>query len=491
MDFTRNTLRSRTLALIAALLAAAPVHAASRPPNVVIIFADDLGYADVGCYGATGFATPNLDRLAREGRRFTNFHVAQPVCSASRAALLTGCYPNRIGIHGALNPKAEHGIADGETTLAEMLKQEGYATGMAGKWHLGHHPRFLPVHHGIDKYLGLPYSNDMWPHHPEAKPDAYPPLPLIEGEAVVDAEVSPEDQRRLTSRYTERAVSFIERHKDGPFFFYLAHSMPHVPLAVGEGFQGKSKQGPYGDVITEIDWSVGEVLKALEAHDLERDTLVVFTSDNGPWLSYGTHAGSAGPLREGKGTCWEGGVRVPCIMRLPGVIPAGTTSDGMLMTIDVLPTIARLAGADLPAHAIDGLDVWPLLAGTPDAKNPHDAYLFYYAKNELQAVMSGDGRWKLYLPHVYNTLAGRPGGRGGTPSKYEKRTLERPELYDLRHDVGETRDVAAEHPEVVARLLALAERARADLGDSLTNREGQGARPAGRLDGPPSVPRLP
>src|SRR4051812_2529594 len=392
VDNTVATFRFGTFALVASLLATAPLHAASRPPNVVIIFADDQGYADVGSFGATGFATPNLDRLAREGRRFTNFHVAQPVCSASRAALLTGCYPNRIGIHGALGPGARHGIADGEITLAEMLKQKGYATGMAGKWHLGHHPRFLPVHHGFDEYLGLPYSNDMWPHHPEAKPGAYPPLPLIEGETIIDDDVSPEDQRRLTTRYSERAVSFIERHKDGPFFFYLAHSMPHVPLAVSDKFLGKSERGLYGDVIMEIDWSVGEVLKALEDHDLERDTLVVFTSDNGPWLSYGEHAGSAGPLREGKGTCWEGGVRVPCIMRLPGRIPAGTASDAMLMTIDVAPTIARLVGAKLPGHAIDGLDVWPLLAGRPGARNPHDAYLFYYGQDELQAVVSGDGR---------------------------------------------------------------------------------------------------
>ena len=330
------TLRFGTFALLASLLAAAPLHAASRPPNVVIIFADDLGYADVGCFGATGFATPNLDRLARGAA------VHQLPRRPAGLLGLAGGAPDRLLSQPhrhprALGPEAEHGIADGETTLAEMLKQKGYATGMAGKWHLGHHPRFLPVHHGFDEYLGLPYSNDMWPHHPEAKPGAYPPLPLIEGETIIDAEVSPEDQRRLTTQYTERAVSFIERHKDGPFFFYLAHSMPHVPLAVSDRFLGKSEQGLYGDVIMEIDWSVGEVLKALETHDLERDTLVIFTSDNGPWLSYGEHAGSAGPLREGKGTCWEGGVRVPCIMRLPGEIPAGTTSDAMLMTIDLAP----------------------------------------------------------------------------------------------------------------------------------------------------------
>ena len=296
-------------------------------PNIVLILADDQGYGDVGCFGGKGFATPNLDRLAREGCRFTNFHVAQAVCSASRAALLTGCYPNRIGIHGALGPSARHGIHDEETTIAEVLKQKGYATGMAGKWHLGHHPQFLPVRHGFDEYFGLPYSNDMWPYHPEAKPGTYPPLPLIEGDKVIDAEITPDEQRNLTTWYTERAVKFIERNKDRPFFFYLAHSMPHVPLFVSDKFQGKSQQGLYGDVMMEIDWSVGEVLKTLDKHNLTDNTLVIFTCDNGPWLSYGNHAGSAGPLREGKGTAWEGGTRVPCIMRLPGKIPAGTTSD--------------------------------------------------------------------------------------------------------------------------------------------------------------------
>jgi len=478
--------RTASLVLTALLCGTAPLYAAPQRPNVVVVYADDLGYADIGSFGALGIETPNLDRLAREGRRFTNFHVAQPVCSASRTALLTGCYPNRLGIHGALGPKAAHGIADGETTLAELLKTKGYATGMAGKWHLGHHPQFLPVRHGFDEYLGLPYSNDMWPYHPEAKPNTYPPLPLIEGDRVIDADVTAEDQARLTALYTERAVSFIERHKDGPFFFYLAHSMPHVPLFAGERFRGKSAKGVYGDVITEIDWSVGEVLKALKANGLEKDTLVVFTSDNGPWLSYGNHGGNAGPLREGKGTCWEGGVRVPCLMRWPDKIPGGTISDDMLMTIDLLPTLARLVGAELPKHKVDGLDVWPIIAGTPGATNPHDAYVYYFEQNQLQAVVSGDGRWKLQLPHTYRTLAGRSGGRDGVPAKYEERRIAKPELYDLRNDVGETSDVAAKHPEIVQRLLDVAEQARADLGDALTKRQGNGLRPPGRVAPPAS-----
>ena len=438
-----NAVRLGLLTAVFALAPGGAALAADRLPNIVIIFTDDQGYGDIGCFGAKGFETPNLDRLAREGRRFTNFHVAQPVCSASRTALLTGCYPNRLGIHGALGPSAKHGIADGETTIAELLKQRGYATGMAGKWHLGHHPRFLPVRHGFDEYLGLPYSNDMWPSHPEAKPGSYPPLPLIEGDRIVDSDVTADDQCRLTGLYTERAVSFIKRHKDQPFFFYLAHSMPHVPLHVSDRYRGKSRQGLYGDVIQEIDASVGQVIRALETYGLEKNTLVIFTTDNGPWLSYGDHAGSAGPLREGKGTCWEGGVRVPCIMRWPEKIPAGTTSDAMLMTIDLLPTIAGSVGADLPKHPIDGLDVWPLLAGQPGASNPHEGYVFYYETNELQAAVSGDGRWKLQLPHTYRSLAGHDGGKGGVPTKYQSKKIAQPELYDLVTDLGETTDVAA------------------------------------------------
>jgi arylsulfatase A len=456
-------------------------NSAERPPNIVIIFTDDQGYADVGVFGAKGFETPNLDRMAREGRAFTNFHVSQPVCSASRASLLTGCYSNRIGIHGALGPGARHGLNEKEVTLADLLKEKGYATGMAGKWHLGHHPPFLPLRHGFDEYFGIPYSNDMWPHHPEAEPGTYPPLPLIEGEKIVNPEVTPDDQRQMTTWFTERAVQFIEKHRERPFFFYLAHPMPHVPLFVSDKFEGKSELGLYGDVMMEIDWSVGQILEALKTHGLEENTLVLFTSDNGPWLSYGDHAGSADPLREGKGTSWEGGTRVPCIISWPGKIPAGTTSGAMWMTIDLLPTIANLVGAELPEHQIDGRDVWPIIAGHPNAANPHPAYFFYYANNQLQAVTSGDGRWKLILPHAYRTLAGRPGGKDGIPVKYEQRKVTEPELYDLQADISEKTNVAARRPEVVKRLMELAESAREDLGDSLTQRQGSGVREPGRL----------
>ena len=311
------------ISLLVSLLAACPALAAEQP-NIVLIFTDDQGYGDVGCYGAKGFRTPNLDRLAKEGVRFTDFHVSQPVCSASRASLMTGCYANRIGIHGALGPNARHGIHADETTIAEVCKSRGYATGMVGKWHLGHHPQFLPTRHGFDSYFGLPYSNDMWPHHPEAKKGTYPKLPLIENETIIDADVTPEDQPNLTTQYTERAVKFIRASAGKPFFLYVAHSMPHVPLFVSNRHKGKSQQGLYGDVIEEIDWSVGEILKALDESKLADNTLVLFTCDNGPWLSYGNHGGSAGGLREGKGTVWEGGHRVPFIARWPGKIPAGS-----------------------------------------------------------------------------------------------------------------------------------------------------------------------
>ena len=454
-------------------------------PNIVIIFTDDQGWADVGCFGAKGFTTPNLDRLAREGCRFTNFHVAQPVCSASRAGLLTGCYPNRIGIHGALGPNARHGLGPDEMTLAELVKQRGYATGMAGKWHLGHLPPYLPLRHGFDEWLGLPYSNDMWPLHPEAKPGTYPPLPLYENERVKIPEVSHADQCQLTTWYTERAVQFIAHNKDRPFFFYLAHNMPHVPLHVSDKFKGKSALGLYGDVIEEIDWSVGEVMAALERCGVAQNTWIIFASDNGPWLSYGNHAGSAGPLREGKGTAWDGGTRTPCIMRWPGRIPAGTASAAPLMTIDIFPTLAKLIGATPPAHPIDGLDCWPVIARAAGAKNPHAAYYTYYENNQLQAVW--DGRWKLQLPHTYRTLGGRPAGRDGLPAKYEPRKIETAELYDLDADIGEATDVAGQHPDIVARLEALAEICRADLGDSLTKRTGAGVRPAPTV--PPDQPK--
>jgi arylsulfatase A-like enzyme/predicted neuraminidase len=451
---------------------------AADTPNIVLIFADDLGYSDLGCFGAKHRATPNLDALAKQGVSLTDFHVSQPVCSASRASLLTGCYANRLGIHGALGPNARHGINANETTLAEICKSKGYATGMVGKWHLGHHPQFLPTRHGFDSYFGLPYSNDMWPHHPEAKA-GYPKLPLFDNEKIVNADVKAEDQAKLTTQYTEHAVKFIADNKAKPFFLYVAHSMPHVPLFVSDKFKGKSKEGLYADVIMEIDWSVGEILKTLDEHKLAKNTLVIFTSDNGPWLVYGNHGGQAKGLREGKGTSWEGGVRVPFIARWPEKIPADSICNIPAMTIDILPTIAKLIGAELPKNKIDGKDIFPLLQCAPDADMTHEAYFHYYANNELQAVRTRS--WKLILPHTYRTMDGQPPGKDGTPGRYKNVKLEKPELYHISKDFGETKNVADANPDVVKELLALAEKAREDLGDSLTMRTGKNVREPGRL----------
>lgn len=462
---------------LAAFTVSGLAETASRPPNIVVILADDMGYADIGAFGGKNVITPNLDRLAREGRRFTNFHVAQPICTASRASLLTGCYANRIELTGALMPDARHGLAAEETTLAEMLRQRGYATGMAGKWHLGHHPEFLPVHHGFDEYFGLPYSNDMWPKKTDG-PQSFPPLPLIEGDRIVRTIATDADQEELTTLYTERAVNFIARHKDQPFFFYLAHSMPHVPIYASAKFKGKTGLGLYADVIAELDWSVGEVLAALARNGIAERTLVLFTSDNGPWLAYGNHAGSAAPLREGKTTVWDGGVRVPCIVRGPGV-PGGTTSDAMFMSIDLLPTLAVLAGATLPTLPIDGLDVWPLLSGAPKAKNPHEGYAYYFAGSQLQSVVSADGRWKLVLPHTFNAL--ETPGRDGRRGTYRRVPITAAQLFDLQTDFEETRDVAEQFPDVVSRMETFAQKCRDELGDTLTRQEGRAVRQPGRV----------
>ncbi len=449
---------------------------AAELPNVVIVYIDDMGYADIGPFGAQGYSTPNLDRMAREGRVFTDFYVAQAVCSASRAALMTGCYNVRVGILGALAHQANHGINASEMTLAEVVKQKGYATACYGKWHLGHHPKFLPPHHGFDEYLGLPYSNDMWPFHPTAG-DRFPDLPLIDGTRVIDAQVTGEDQEQLTTLYTQRAVQFIENNKDRPFFIYLPHSMVHVPLYVSDKFRGKSQRGLFGDVVMELDWSVGQIMDTLRKHQLDRRTLVIFTSDNGPWLSYGDHAGSAGPLREGKGTMFDGGCREPTVMWWPGKIPAGTVCKAPAMTIDILPTLAHLVGAKLPDHAIDGRNIWPLIAGEPGAKSPQEAYFFYWGQ-ELQAVRMG--KWKLHFPHSYRTLGGKPGGTGGKPAPYENAKIELA-LFDLETDPGETKNVAGEDPDAVAKIEELADRMRAELGDSATKRKGAGVREPGRL----------
>ncbi|WP_146505230.1 sulfatase family protein [Rubinisphaera italica] len=457
---------------------------AAEQPNFVVIFTDDQGYGDVGCFGAEGYETPNLDQMAAEGRKFTNFYVSQAVCSASRTSMLTGCYNIRLGIGGALSHRSTIGINSDEMTLAELVKQKDYATAAYGKWHLGYQQKFLPLQHGFDDYFGLPYSNDMWPYHPayinlpedQKGKRGFPDLPLISKNEIVNPAVTPEDQTHLTTWYTEHAVKFIEDNQDKPFLLYLAHSMPHVPLYVSEKYKGDSEQGTFGDVIEEIDWSVGQVLETLKKHGLDENTLVIFTSDNGPWLSYGNHAGSAGPFREGKGTTWEGGVREPCIMRWPGKIPAGTVCDELAATIDIFPTIAALAQVPLPDHKIDGQDIRPLMFGEKGAKTPHDVY-YYYWGTHLQAIRSGE--WKLHFPHSYRSLTGEP-GKDGLPGGYTQQKTGLA-LYNLKTDEGETSDVKGEHPEIVIKLQKLAEEARADLGDSATKTQGTGKREPGRI----------
>ncbi len=449
-----------------------------RSPNIVIIFTDDQGYQDLGCFGSLNIKTPHIDKMAQEGIRFSNFYVSQGVCSASRASLLTGCYANRLGISGAYMPDVGKGLNPDEETIAELLKEKGYATACYGKWHLGSEEQFLPTNQGFDEYLGIPYSNDMWPLHPwQGTVFNFPELPLIEGIDVIDTLI---DQSHITQLYTEKAVSFIERNSERPFFLYVPHSMPHVPLYVSESFKGKSEAGIYGDVIEEIDWSTGEILKSLKDNGLDDNTLVIFTSDNGPWLSYGTHSGVALPLREGKGTALEGGVRVPCVMRWPGYIPAGIVENRPAMTIDLLPTIAKISNASLPEKKIDGTDMSYLLNGEKHSDFHHDAYYFYYKQNELHGILSGDGKWKLYLPHQYRSLNGRVGTSDGIPISYDQNQIGI-ELYDLENDISEETNIANLYPDIVDALLIHAEDARTELGDQLTNRIGDGVRKEGKI----------
>jgi len=470
--------------------------AAERPerPNVVLFLTDDQGYGDLGCFGATDIRTPHLDQLAREGTRLTSFYVSQAVCTASRAALMTGCYANRVGLQGALNHQSNVGIHEHELLLPELCQQKGYATAIFGKWHLGHRPQFSPLRHGFEEFFGIPYSNDNGKLHPVVK--TIPPLPLIDGERTIEAEP---DQSQFCRRLTDHAIDFIQRHRAQPFFLYVPHVMPHVPIFASQSFQGRSARGLYGDVVEEVDHSIGRVIETLDRLQLRERTLILFASDNGPFLSYGNHAGSAGKLREGKLTTFEGGMRVPCIMNWPGQIPAGRTCDEMAASLDVLPTIAELLGAKLSSNRIDGVSLVPLLLGPASTKSPRESY-YFYAGEELQAVRRG--KWKLHLPHDYLTVNGPPGlngkpanfanmqpksmdqsGLAGIASRHGYRVARiELSLFDLYSDVSESRNVAREHPDVIAQLQALAEQARTDLGDTLTNRKGVGLRAVGQVE---------
>lgn len=467
---------------VATRVVAEPGMIRNESPNVIIIFMDDMGYGDLETYGGFPYHTPNINRLAAEGMRFTHFYAAQAVCSASRAALLTGCYPNRIGIHGALFPWSKIALNPKEETIAELLKAEGYATGMVGKWHLGQQEPFFPLQQGFDEWLGLPYSNDMWPVNYDGTPVTdtadrkfrYPPLPLIDGNKKIREISTLNDQAELTGIYTERAKQFIKRNRKHPFFLYFAHSMPHVPIAASPAFKGKSGAGLFGDMMEEVDWSVGEIMRTLDEQGIAHNTLVVFTSDNGPWLTFGNHAGNTGGLREGKGTAWEGGQRVPCIMRWPAVIEAGTICNNLTSTIDLLPTIAAICGAKMPKQKIDGVNVLPLLKNEKNA-NPRNEFVYYYDANSLKGIRVG--QWKLVFPARSQTYKKTEMGQDGWPGKYASDTVYLA-LYDLRTDPGETKDVSEQHPELVTQLNAVADKYRKTLGDDLTGAKGTEVRNA-------------
>ncbi len=462
------------LAVLAALILGTAFRAPTvkRSPNVIVVYMDDMGFGDLGITGATGYTTPNFDAMARNGMFLSHYYSPQAVCTASRAGLLTGCYPNRIGFAGAIDHTAKVGINPEEETIAELVKQKGYATAAFGKWHLGYQKEFLPTQHGFDTYFGIPYSNDMWPNHPVNK-NYYPPLPLIEGDRAV--ETNP-DQTQFTTRFTERTIDFIKRNKDKPFFIYLAHPMPHVPLFVSDKFKGKSSQGLYGDVIMELDWSIGEIRKTLKSLSLDENTLLIVTSDNGPWLPYGNHAGSAGGFREGKGNTFEGGQRVPCLMEWPGVIPAGTVLNNMAAGMDILPTIAEATGAPLPKKKIDGVSLLRNLKGDLTFK-PRETMLYYYRRNSLEAVRHGD--WKLIFTHPGRKDSGFSPGKDGKPGPNTENYTHEGGLYDLRRDPGERFNVEFDYPEIAAKLRKIADEAREDLGDDLAGKPGANRRPIG------------
>jgi arylsulfatase A len=429
---------------------------AATKPNIILINCDDLGYGDVGCYGSQINSTPALDSMASQGMRFTDFCMASGICSPSRAAMLTGCYPKRVNINRVLFPAEAEGLHPDEITIAELLKQAGYATTIIGKWHCGDQREFLPTRHGFDSYFGLPYSNDMGIQAPlfEGRV-SFPPLPLLEDEVVIQAQP---DQAGLTERYVERAVRFIRDCRDRPFFLYFAHMHVHLPHYVAPRFLKQARNGPYGAAVECIDWSVAVLLYELARLGLEKNTLVIFTSDNG---SRADRGGSNKPLRGTKFQTWEGGFRVPCIMRWKGVIPEGRTCSELVTSMDFYPTLAALAGISVPTdRVIDGQDILPLMEGHAEATSPYEAF-FYYHHGYLEAVRSGN--WKLHV---------RKDG-------HEYRALN-----DLASDIGETTDLSDRHPDVVRRLMALLESARGDMGDLATGAKGVNCRPAGVVEHP-------
>jgi arylsulfatase A len=455
------------LALSIALSNRAEAGPEKRPPNIVFMLADDVGYDDIGCYGAKKIKTPNVDKLAKQGMRFTSYYAPHAVCTPTRAALMTGCYAQRVGLPAVLYPQDNIGLNDSELTLAEMLKESGYSTAIIGKWHLGHLPQFLPTRHGFDYWFGLPYPND---HGPERSKRKNPPIPLFRNEKVIE---QPVNLHTLNDRFVDEAKKFLNENKDKPFFLYLPFVDAHTPWFVDKRFEGKSGIGPYGDAVQAMDWAVGEVLKTLDKLGLDDNTIVVFASDNGPLYKphpeleqvYGP-AGKLLPqehlLRGGKYTSWEGGVRVPLVVRWPGKTPKGSKCDEIAAGFDFYPTFAKAMGASLPTdRIIDGKNILPLITGEKGAKTPHETF-FYFANYGLEAVRSG--KWKLRL------VVEDADGKAQTGIA----------LYDLEHDVRELTDVAAKHPEIVARLQKLAENCREDIGDARQKREGKNRRPPGK-----------
>ena len=449
----------KTLFLLLAVLGLAAPSLA-RQPNVVVSFIDDMGYGDIGPYGATKQRTPHLDRMAKEGMKLTSFYAA-PVCSVSRAQMMTGCYGARVSVPGVYFPGQSVGLNPSEVTVAERLKEKGYTTQIIGKWHLGDQPEFLPTRQGFDHYLGIPYSNDMLKKSADTK---IPVVPLLRDEKIVEL-MDGDAQSRLVEIYTKEAVDFIGRNKDQPFYLYFAHNAVHTPIHPGAAFAGKSRNGRFGDWVEEVDWSVGQVLEALRSQGLDKDTLVVFTSDNGPWLTKGADGGSAGPLRGGKGSTWEGGVREPTIAWWPGRVPAGSVNDAVAGTIDLLPTFVSLAGGTVPATpVIDGRDITSILLGQ-SKESAREAH-YYFSGYDLQAVRQG--RWKL-------ALVPQPDGMGKQAAKVPAGLR----LYDLDAEIGEQTDVAAQHPEVVAKLKALADKMSSEIGGKTPTSR----RPAGEVKG--------
>ena len=463
------------LALTLFFVSSCSLEPISKTPNVIFILTDDMGFSDLGSYGSKMINTPNLDLLASEGALLNSYYSSQAVCSASRASILTGSYPNRIGISGALGPNSKTGINPNEFLMSEMFKQQGYNTAIYGKWHLGDNPKFLPTNHGFDDFYGILYSNDMWPYHPE-RPDSYPDLMLYDYDKPIKVLT---DQSDLTMELTNKSISFIEKNKESPFFLYLAHPQPHVPLFASSEFKGRSDYGLYTDVIEEIDNSVGLIIKSLKENKLDRNTIVVFTSDNGPWLSYGDHAGSTGIYREGKGTTWEGGQRVPCIVWYPNEIESNTVLSTPFMGIDWLPTFAKLTNSTLSKNKIDGKNIWENLTGKT-FEDPHEALFFYYHKNSLHAVRYGD--YKMYFPHRYRTLNGKKGRDDGQPIKYEYVNLLSEELYNLKTDPSEIKNIINDFPDLAKKITTLANNKRKELGDDLTNVLGSEIREVGKID---------